>query len=130
MTAADIKRLACQHFKVSMENLEGESRTAPLVFPRHCAMAACAHYLPYSMKSIGEEFGNRHHSSVIHAVKTVADWVSTSPPHLANWLAFNAKVEALKSSPDHRPLDCSPSRTRNGVQTPQNPPRSILTPSI
>ena len=40
-------------------------------------MFLCKKYTDKSLKAIGEAFGKRDHSTVIHALQSVADWSDT-----------------------------------------------------
>jgi chromosomal replication initiator protein len=99
MTATDIKRIACSHFGVTTEQLEGPRGDNSVVWSRHCAIAACLRHVRCSYKGIGAEFGGRHHTSVIHARRTVEDMCLTSPSHCRQFESFIAKVQALNSKP-------------------------------
>lgn len=61
------------HFKVSIEDLKGQRRTAHITFPRQIAMYLSRELTKATFEKIGEEFGNRHYSTVMHAYNEIAD---------------------------------------------------------
>jgi chromosomal replication initiator protein len=66
-----------EHYKVKISDLKGKSRLREIVFPRQVAMYLAKELTNLSLKSIGYHFGGRDHSTVIHAIQTVNDLMST-----------------------------------------------------
>lgn len=67
-----------RHYGLTFEDVCSESRKAPLPDCRFLCMAAVKHVYPdLSLKYIGEMFGRRDHSTVIHAIRKVKD-ISTA----------------------------------------------------
>jgi chromosomal replication initiator protein len=58
-------------FNVKLVDLKGPRRTRQLVTPRQIAMFLIRKHTPMSLPEIGKRFGNRDHTTVIHAVKKV-----------------------------------------------------------
>ena len=67
----DIQRAVCHHFKLRSGDLLSKDRHKSIAFARHMAMYLCKQRLKCSFPEIGRAFGNRDHTTVIHAVKTV-----------------------------------------------------------
>ena len=61
------------HFKINPEDLRGQRRTAHITFPRQIAMYLSRELTKATFEKIGEEFGNRHYSTVMHAYNEIAD---------------------------------------------------------
>jgi chromosomal replication initiator protein len=55
------------YFGISREDLLGPSRSRPLVLARQVAMYLCRELTPLSLPKIGEAFGGRDHTTVMHA---------------------------------------------------------------
>ncbi len=55
------------YFSVTREELVGPSRSRPLVTARQVAMYLCRELTPLSLPKIGEAFGGRDHTTVMHA---------------------------------------------------------------
>ena len=64
-------------FEVRVADIKGKGRTRSIVVPRQIAMYIAKELTDLSLKSIGYHFGGRDHSTVIHAIQTVSDLVSS-----------------------------------------------------
>lgn len=69
----DIKKVVCNHFGIKVSDIISKRRTRNLSFPRHIAMYLCRKHTTASYPHIGDEFGGRDHSSVIHAANVVSE---------------------------------------------------------
>jgi chromosomal replication initiator protein len=72
-TIEEIQKIVARHFGVRASDLRGKSRRQRVCDPRHVAMYLTRKHLRLSYPKIAEAFGNRDHSSVIHAVRSVVD---------------------------------------------------------
>ncbi len=59
------------HFDVRFSDLIAASRKKSIAYPRHLAMYLCRKYTAHSLPEIGERFGGRDHTTVIHAIKKI-----------------------------------------------------------
>ena len=73
ISISSIAKTVSDYFKIELEQLRSKRKTAELVRARQLAMYLCRKYTSNSLKSIGEQFGGRDHSTVIHAISTVED---------------------------------------------------------
>ena len=71
ITAAQIMAAAASYFGVTVDELCGSSRSRVLVTARQIAMYLCRELTDLSLPKIGQAFGGRDHTTVIHAVKTI-----------------------------------------------------------
>lgn len=60
-----------EHFNISSLDLRDNVGDSSFVQPRHIAMYLCRHLTNLSLSSIGESFGRRDHSSVMHGIEKV-----------------------------------------------------------
>ncbi len=67
VTISDIQRAVSRRFSISIEDLKGQSRTRKMALPRQLAMYLCRDLTNASLPRIGEEFGGRDHTTVLHA---------------------------------------------------------------
>lgn len=67
ITVSFIKEKVCKHFDISVADMESAKRSRNLAFPRQIAMYLAREMTTLSLPKIGEEFGNRDHTTVIHA---------------------------------------------------------------
>ncbi len=71
----DIERVVCEVFGLSPTSLQSSSKTRTIAQPRMLAMFLARKYTPAAYKEIGDYFGNRRHSTVISAERTVEEWL-------------------------------------------------------
>ncbi len=62
-----IKDNVCRHFDIKRTDIESAKRSRNLSFPRQIAMYLCRNLTDLSLPKIGEAFGNRDHTTVLHA---------------------------------------------------------------
>jgi len=66
-----IQKMVAKHFDLTPELLIGKTRKQEVASPRQIAMYLVKRHTKSPLKVIGLHFGNRDHSTVIHAVQTV-----------------------------------------------------------
>ena len=71
ITAATIMAQTSAYFGQSMEELCGSSRSRVLVNARQIAMYLCRELTDLSLPKIGQQFGGRDHTTVMHADKKI-----------------------------------------------------------
>jgi chromosomal replication initiator protein len=71
VTIENIQKTICNHFNIRMVDLKSKRRTKNITLPRHVAMYLCRKYTSISFPVIGEKFGGRDHSTVIHASRNI-----------------------------------------------------------
>jgi chromosomal replication initiator protein len=79
LTVEDIKVQVAEQFRLKVSDIVSKRRTRNLSFPRHIAMYLCRKHTTASYPEIGEQFGGRDHSSVIHAAHVVATKLPNDP---------------------------------------------------
>ncbi|NTU70498.1 MAG: chromosomal replication initiator protein DnaA [Coriobacteriia bacterium] len=67
ISIATIQRETCKFFNVSQAELVGSKRSQSIVYPRQIAMYLSREMTEMSFPKIGEEFGGRDHTTVMHA---------------------------------------------------------------
>jgi chromosomal replication initiator protein len=83
-----IQKFVADYFSVTVESLKAKTRKREIVVARQVAMYFAKEYTNLSLKSIGYHFGNRDHSTVIHALTAVSDMMDTDRK-------FNASMQEL-----------------------------------
>lgn len=71
ITAATIMAQTAAYFGLTMEDLCGSSRSRVLVNARQIAMYLCRELTDLSLPKIGQQFGGRDHTTVIHADRKI-----------------------------------------------------------
>ena len=74
-----IQQQVADHFKLTQEQLIGKGRKQEVVTARHVAMFLVRSLIGSHFTAIGLYFGNRDHSTVIHAVSTVEKKCKNDP---------------------------------------------------
>ncbi|MCL4125775.1 UNVERIFIED_CONTAM: hypothetical protein GTU68_019363 [Idotea baltica] len=77
VSITDIKGAVSAHFGIRVSEIISKRRTKNLSFPRHIAMYLCRKHTTASYPEIGQNFGGRDHSSVIHAANVVGTKLKT-----------------------------------------------------
>ncbi len=73
ITAATIMAQTADYFGLSLEDLTGTSRSRVLVTARQIAMYLCREMTDLSLPKIGQAFGGRDHTTVMHANRKVRE---------------------------------------------------------
>jgi chromosomal replication initiator protein len=71
ITAEAIMKQTAEYFGVSMDDLTGASRSRTLVTARQIAMYLCRELTDLSLPRIGQSFGGRDHTTVMHADRKI-----------------------------------------------------------
>jgi chromosomal replication initiator protein len=71
ITAATIMAQTAQYFGLSIDDLCGSSRSRVLVTARQIAMYLCRELTDLSLPKIGQQFGGRDHTTVMHADRKI-----------------------------------------------------------
>ncbi len=83
-----IQKTVAEYFKVDLDSMKGKVKKREIVIPRQVAMYFCKRYTQLTLAMIGENFGGRDHSTVIHALESVEDMMKTDSN-------FKSSVEEL-----------------------------------
>lgn len=69
ITVEMIQKQVAEHFNLKISELKSDKRLKTVVFPRQIAMYLCRELTKSSYPEIGEKFGGKDHSTIIHSVK-------------------------------------------------------------
>ena len=72
ITAELILDAVAKHYRVKISELLGKKRTRNIARPRQVAMSLTKDLTSLSLPAIGEAFGGRDHTTVMHGIKAVA----------------------------------------------------------
>ena len=67
-----IKETVAKYFSIDKEELAGSKRSNDIAFPRQIAMYLCREVANMSFPQIGNDFGNRDHSTVMHGYNKIS----------------------------------------------------------
>ncbi|NLM04008.1 MAG: chromosomal replication initiator protein DnaA [Clostridiales bacterium] len=74
-----IKEVVSKHFNVKIEDLDSKKRTRAIAYPRQIAMYLTRELMDLSLPKIGQEFGGRDHTTVMHAHNKITQDLETDP---------------------------------------------------
>ncbi len=66
-----IQETVAKYFNIDVKDIAGNKRSNDVVFPRQIAMYLCRTVPQLSLPQIGKDFGNRDHSTVMHACNKI-----------------------------------------------------------
>ncbi len=69
ITIEQIQKEVAEHFAVKPDELRAKKRTKNVTLPRHVAMYLARELTDASLPKIGEDFGGRDHTTIMHAHK-------------------------------------------------------------
>lgn len=72
ITIESIQKAVAGYYKVRVADLLSSKRDKSITLPRHIAMAISKEITNHSLPSIGDAFGGRDHTTVLHACKKIA----------------------------------------------------------
>lgn len=92
-TPKDIMEETAAHFKVAVNELLGDRRTARISVPRHVAMYFCRELTHLALKDIGTAFGGKDHTSVIYAINRVEERLGVDEAFAKEVLLLKARLK-------------------------------------
>ncbi|HZJ76761.1 MAG TPA: chromosomal replication initiator protein DnaA [Oscillospiraceae bacterium] len=83
-----IKEIVSNRFNIKMEDFNSKKRTRVISYPRQIAMYLTRELTDLSLPKIGEEFGGRDHTTVMHAHNKISNDIETDTD-------FKQKIERI-----------------------------------
>jgi chromosomal replication initiator protein len=74
VTLDNIQRTTAEYFKLKISDLLSKRRSRSVARPRQIAMYLAKELTNHSLPEIGEAFGGRDHTTVLHACRTINDF--------------------------------------------------------
>ncbi|MFW6377235.1 MAG: chromosomal replication initiator protein DnaA [bacterium] len=84
-----IQKIITEYYNLKLEDMKSKKRTQNIAFPRQIAMYLSRELTDLSLPQIGEEFGGRDHTTVIHAHNKIEQKIEDE-------LDFNTTIDKLK----------------------------------
>ena len=79
VTVENIQKTVAEYYKIKMADLLSKRRSRSVARPRQMAMALSKELTNHSLPEIGDVFGGRDHTTVLHACRMIAELRQTSP---------------------------------------------------
>lgn len=77
VTIQNIQKTVAEYYKIRVADLHSKRRSRPVARPRQVAMALAKELTTHSLPEIGDAFGGRDHTTVLHACRRIASLVSS-----------------------------------------------------
>lgn len=74
-----ITESVARYFDLKVDEFKSKRRSRDISFPRQIAMYLCRELTDMSLPKIGDDFGGRDHTTVIHAIEKIEDDIRTNP---------------------------------------------------
>lgn len=74
-----IQEVVSKYFGIDVKDLKSSKKSNDIVFPRQIAMYLCRSMANASFPKIGDEFGRRDHTTVMHAYKKIDKEMKSNP---------------------------------------------------
>jgi len=79
ITIEMIQKEVCKYYEINLTEMLSKKRNKQLVYPRQVAMYICRHLLDASYPIIGDQFGGRDHTTVMHACEKIGRDMKDNP---------------------------------------------------
>jgi len=86
-----IIRVVAEYFALTPNDLKGKKRSQNIVFPRQLAMFIGREITDFSTTELGQEFGGRDHTTVMHSIEKIRVKLLTDP-------TLDSTIETIKRS--------------------------------
>jgi chromosomal replication initiator protein len=94
VTIDNIQRTVAEYYKIKVSEMYSKKRSRTIARPRQIAMALAKELTPLSLPDIGEAFGGRDHTTVLHACRKVAELRTTNSDITRD---FNSLLQVLRN---------------------------------
>jgi chromosomal replication initiator protein len=71
VTIDAIQKAVSEQFGLRLPEIKAKNNSRQIVFPRQIAMYLCKHMTDASLPEIGRQFGNKHHTTVLHSIEKI-----------------------------------------------------------
>jgi chromosomal replication initiator protein len=95
ITIQDIQQKVGEYYNLKLEDFKARKRTKAIAFPRQIAMYISRELTDFSLPKIGDAFGGRDHTTVIHAHEKITKMIKDDPDL---YKVINTISEKIKNS--------------------------------
>lgn len=93
-----IRSIVANHYKIKIGDMDSPKRNAEITLPRQVAMYLCRETTDLSLPKIGKLFGNRHYSTVIHAIEKIEQSLKYDNELAENLDTIKVKLQTRKKN--------------------------------
>ena len=77
ITIDGIVNIVAEHFNITPQDIRGSKRSRNIAYPRQITMYLCRHMTDNPLQDIGEQLGNKDHSTIIHGINKIEKELET-----------------------------------------------------
>lgn len=93
ITIDSVQKCVADYYKLKVSDMFSKKRTRSIARPRQMAMALSKELTSYSLPDIGDAYGGRDHTTVLHACRKIAELRTTDTNTARD---FNALIQILR----------------------------------
>jgi chromosomal replication initiator protein len=94
LSVEDIQKTVADHFKIKISDLKSKKKHSAIAHPRQIAMFLARKLTPASLPELGQKFGGKDHTTVLHNVKKIEAAIVSD-------LDLKAVVDSLQRNLEH-----------------------------
>jgi chromosomal replication initiator protein len=84
----NIQRIVAEYYKIKVSDMYSKKRSRTVARPRQMAMALAKELTQLSLPDIGDAFGGRDHTTVLHACRKIVDLRGSNPEISRDFVAL------------------------------------------
>ena len=85
VTVDNIQKVVAEYYRIKVSDLKSQNRSRSIARPRQVSMALAKELTNRSLPEIGKSFGDRDHTTVLHACRKVVELRETEPDIQEDW---------------------------------------------
>lgn len=91
-----IRSIVASQYRIKIADMDSPKRNAEITLPRQVAMYLCREVTDLSLPKIGKLFGNRHYSTVIHAIDKIEEQLKYDESLYESVETIKAKIDSKR----------------------------------
>ena len=77
ITIDTIQKVVAEHYNISISDLKSRHRSKKVLIPRQIAIYIARELCDYSYPELGNEFGGKDHTTILHSYEKIVDQLKT-----------------------------------------------------
>nr|WP_165867198.1 chromosomal replication initiator protein DnaA [Lonepinella koalarum] len=94
VTIENIQKVVAEYYRIKVSDLKSKNRSRSVARPRQLAMALAKELTNRSLPEIGKNFGDRDHTTVLHACRKTLELRETDSNIEEDWINLNRTLSA------------------------------------
>ena len=95
MTTEFIQEIVANYYKITVADLKGTKKPKNIAYPRQIGMYLSRKLLDISLSAIGEDYGGRDHTTVLHACNKIEKDLENDPKLSETLLELEKRIKGL-----------------------------------